>query len=62
MVEHATNSGSLMPHMGLFLAVIRSQASSEQQMVWLPRALSFKMIGSYAQTGACVPLARRVCG
>ena len=65
-MECSTNSGSLMAHMGLFLPTIMGQGSQDQQMSWLPRALEFKMIGSYAQTGerreALVGVARVTAG
>lgn len=50
MTEAATNSGSLMAHFGLFVPTILGQGSGEQISWWLPRALNFKMVGSYAQT------------
>ena len=50
MSESAMNTGSLMPHFGLFLPTILGQATLEQQMWWLPRALTFGMVGAYAQT------------
>jgi acyl-CoA oxidase len=33
----------------MFLVTIREQASEEQQAYWLPKAESWKIIGSYAQ-------------
>ncbi|KAH9255374.1 hypothetical protein BASA81_006493 [Batrachochytrium salamandrivorans] len=50
MSEMATNSGSMMPHYGLFLPTILGQGSPEQMMAWAPRALTFQIVGSYAQT------------
>ena len=50
MSECAVNTGSLMPHLGLFVPTILGQGSDEQIMWWLPRALTFKIIGAYAQT------------
>lgn len=50
MSECATNTGSFMSHMALFLPTILGMASPQQQMWWLPRTLTFKMVGSYAQT------------
>ncbi len=50
MSEATTNSGSLMAHFGLVVPTIIGQGSGEQMQWWLPRALNFKMIGSYAQT------------
>jgi acyl-CoA oxidase len=50
MTSNSVNSGSLMPHYGLFLPTILGQGSQEQIMHWLPRALRFEIIGSYAQT------------
>ncbi|KAI9159398.1 hypothetical protein H9P43_008738 [Blastocladiella emersonii ATCC 22665] len=37
-------------HEGMFLPVLRTQASPEQAKVWLPLAESYQWIGSYAQT------------
>ncbi|KAJ3370925.1 acyl-coenzyme A oxidase [Allomyces arbusculus] len=37
-------------HEGMFLPVLRAQASPEQAKHWLPLAESYQMIGSYAQT------------
>ena len=39
-----------MPHMSLFLTTIMGQASPEQVGWWLYRAITFQMVGSYAQT------------
>ncbi len=50
MIEHATLTGSLMPHMGLFLPTILGQGTEEQIGWWLFRALNFQIVGSYAQT------------
>ena len=50
MIENATLSGSLMPHMGLFVPTIMGQGSDEQQSWWLYRALNFEIVGGYAQT------------
>lgn len=50
MSENSVNSGSLMPHMSLFLTTIMGQASPEQVGWWLYRAITFQMVGSYAQT------------
>ncbi|VVC95918.1 unnamed protein product [Leptidea sinapis] len=37
-------------HMGMFIPTIIGQGSPEQQAEWLPKALSFQVIGTYAQT------------
>lgn len=50
MAEGATNSGSMMPHYGLFLPTIIGQGSNDQVAAWLHRALTFQIVGSYAQT------------
>jgi len=50
MSEAATNTGSMMPHFGLFVPTILGQGSEEQIGAWLPRALTFQLVGSYAQT------------
>ncbi|GBG34285.1 Peroxisomal acyl-coenzyme A oxidase 1 [Hondaea fermentalgiana] len=50
MGEIAGNTGSMMPHYGLFLPTIVGQGSPEQVATWLPRALNFEIIGCYAQT------------
>ncbi|KAJ9453660.1 putative peroxisomal acyl-coenzyme A oxidase 1.2 [Diplonema papillatum] len=50
MAATSTNSGSLTTHMGLFLPTIIGQASNQQKMLWVPRAMNFSIIGAYAQT------------
>ena len=45
MSEAATNSGSLMPHYGLFVPTILGQGSDMQIATWLPRALTFQIVG-----------------
>jgi hypothetical protein len=35
---------------GIFIGVVRSQMSAEQQKIWLQRALKRKITGTYAQT------------
>jgi len=50
MSEAATNTGSLMPHFGLFVPTILGQGSDMQIATWLPRALTFQIVGSYSQT------------
>jgi acyl-CoA oxidase len=50
MGAHATNSGSLMPHMSLFLTTILGQADEEQMGWWMWRALTFQIVGAYSQT------------
>ncbi len=47
MIENSTLSGSLMPHMGLFVPTIIGQASDDQQSWWLYRALNFEIIGGF---------------
>ncbi|RKP04978.1 acyl-CoA dehydrogenase/oxidase [Thamnocephalis sphaerospora] len=37
-------------HLGMFIPVIQSQASDEQQALWLDDAKQFRIIGCYAQT------------
>ena len=44
MSECATNTGSLMPHMALFLPTILGRASDAQIADWLPKALNFNMV------------------
>jgi len=50
MSENSTLSGSLMPHMGLFMPTIIGQASAEQVGWWLWKAMTFEIVGGYAQT------------
>jgi len=50
MGEMAQQTGSMMPHFGLFLPTIMGQGSLDQIMIWLPKALNFEIIGCYAQT------------
>lgn len=50
MSENAMNTGSLMPHFGLFLPTIVGQGSMQQVMWWAIRAMNFQIVGSYAQT------------
>lgn len=45
MSEAATNSGSLMPHYGLFVPTLVGQGSAMQIATWLPRALTFQIVG-----------------
>ncbi|CAK0735983.1 hypothetical protein CVIRNUC_000672 [Coccomyxa viridis] len=42
--------GGLELHIGMFIPTLLSQASPDQQAEWLPKALSLKLIGTYAQT------------
>ncbi len=49
MSENSTLSGSLMPHMGLFVPTIIGQGSPEQVGWWLFKALTFEIVGGYAQ-------------
>ncbi|XP_028031565.1 probable peroxisomal acyl-coenzyme A oxidase 1 isoform X3 [Bombyx mandarina] len=37
-------------HLGMFVPTIMGQGTPEQQSYWLPRALDFQIIGTYAQT------------
>eukprot|EP01006_Ploeotia_vitrea_P042804 TRINITY_DN66661_c13_g5_i1.p2 TRINITY_DN66661_c13_g5~~TRINITY_DN66661_c13_g5_i1.p2 ORF type:complete len:762 (+),score=442.62 TRINITY_DN66661_c13_g5_i1:295-2286(+) len=50
MSESSTMGGTLMNHYGLFVTTIMGQGSDEQMMMWLPAAMTLKMIGCYAQT------------
>lgn len=50
MGQYSTITGSLLTHLGLFVPCIMSQGSSDQVAAWLPRAMTFKIVGSYAQT------------
>ncbi|CAK9114223.1 A chain [Durusdinium trenchii] len=50
MSEMATQTGPMMPHMGLFISTVMGQGSPQQVMAWLPRALNFQIIGCYSQT------------
>ena len=55
MSENSTLSGSLMPHMGLFVPTIIGQGSAEQVGWWLFKALTFEIVGAYAQVSVlCV--------
>ena len=40
----------LFLHLGMFLPTLESQCSPEQKTIWVPRARSFEIIGTYAQT------------
>lgn len=37
-------------HTGMFIPTLESQCSKEQKDKWLPKALNYEMIGTYAQT------------
>ncbi|KAH7084843.1 hypothetical protein BKA63DRAFT_498319 [Paraphoma chrysanthemicola] len=37
-------------HMSMFVTTVREQASKEQQAYWMPKILSYDIIGCYAQT------------
>jgi len=50
MSMNSVHKGSLMNHYGLFLPTLLSQASAEQIMWWVPKTLTFQIIGCYAQT------------
>lgn len=50
MMAHSMNSGALTMHMGLFLPTLVAQTSTSQQIAWVPKALKFEIIGSYAAT------------
>jgi cytochrome b involved in lipid metabolism len=49
MSENSTLSGSLMPHMGLFLPTIVGQGDADQIGWWLWKTMTFEIVGSYAQ-------------
>lgn len=53
MSENSTLSGSLMPHMGLFMPTIIGQADAEQIGWWLFKTMTFEMVGAYAQVRNC---------
>ncbi|KAK9805355.1 hypothetical protein WJX73_005736 [Symbiochloris irregularis] len=42
--------GGLELHIGMFMPALMSQATSEQQAEWLPKAMKLRIIGTYAQT------------
>jgi acyl-CoA oxidase len=50
MTDNSMMSGSFINHYGLFLPTLLGQGSAEQQSWWVPRAITFRMIGVYAQT------------
>lgn len=42
--------GGLELHIGMFIPTLMSQATAEQQAIWLPKAFKFQIVGTYAQT------------
>ena len=50
MSSNGMIKGSLMNHYGLFLPTLRLQGSDEQIKWWVMRAMTHKIVGSYAQT------------
>lgn len=42
--------GGLELHIGMFMPSLMSSATPDQQAKWLPRAMSLRIIGTYAQT------------
>jgi cytochrome b involved in lipid metabolism len=61
MSENSTLSGSLMPHMGLFMPTIVGQGDAEQIGWWLWKTMTFEMIGSYAQVSCLLSLLGPAC-
>jgi len=37
-------------HFSMFVTTIRGQGDDEQQAYWLPKAINFEIVGTYAQT------------
>jgi len=37
-------------HFSMFVTTIRGQGDDEQQAYWLPKAVNFEIVGTYAQT------------
>ena len=50
MTQSSMYTTALGPHFGLFLPALMGNASGEQLMWWLPKAITLQMVGSYAQT------------
>ena len=50
MSESAGLTSSLMPCFALFLPTLLGQCADEQIALWLPKALTFQMVGAYSQS------------